>query len=128
MGFIKVGQENSTPIEIYYEDHGSGSPVVLIHGWPLNGDAWEQQTAALLTAGYHVITYDRRGFGRSSKPGEGVQLRHLRGRPRCRVENTRSHRRRAFDGYGRDHQSTSENTAPNVCARRYSSGRLGPIW
>jgi non-heme chloroperoxidase len=71
MSVIKVGQENSTPIEIYYEDHGSGSPVVLIHGWPLNGDAWEQQTAALLVAGHRVITYDRRGFGRSSKPAIG---------------------------------------------------------
>src|ERR1700676_4274267 len=71
MSVIKVGQENSTPIEIYYEDHGSGSPVVLIHGWPLNGDAWEKQTAALLAAGHRVITYDRRGFGRSSKPGVG---------------------------------------------------------
>jgi non-heme chloroperoxidase len=71
MGTIKVGQENSTPIEIYYEDHGSGSPVVLIHGWPLNGDAWEKQTRALLAAGHRVITYDRRGFGRSSKPGVG---------------------------------------------------------
>jgi non-heme chloroperoxidase len=71
MSTIKVGQENSQPIEIYYEDHGSGSPVVLIHGWPLNGDAWEKQTAALLTAGHRVITYDRRGFGRSSKPGVG---------------------------------------------------------
>jgi pimeloyl-ACP methyl ester carboxylesterase len=71
MSFIKVGQENSTPIEIYYEDHGSGPPVVLIHGWPLNGDAWEKQTAALLAAGHRVITYDRRGFGRSSKPGIG---------------------------------------------------------
>jgi len=71
MSFIKVGQENSTPIEIYYEDHGSGSPVVLIHGWPLNGDAWEKQTTALLNAGHRVITYDRRGFGRSSKPGIG---------------------------------------------------------
>jgi non-heme chloroperoxidase len=69
--FIKVGQENSMPIELYYEDHGSGSPVLLIHGWPLNGDAWEKQTAALLTAGHRVITYDRRGFGRSSKPGIG---------------------------------------------------------
>jgi len=68
---IKVGQENAQPIEIYYEDHGSGSPVVLIHGWPLNGDAWEKQTAALLAAGHRVITYDRRGFGRSSKPGIG---------------------------------------------------------
>jgi non-heme chloroperoxidase len=71
MSYLKVGQENSQPIEIYYEDHGSGSPVVLIHGWPLNGDAWEKQTAALLAAGHRVITYDRRGFGRSSKPGLG---------------------------------------------------------
>jgi non-heme chloroperoxidase len=71
MSTIKVGEENSQPIEIYYEDHGSGSPVVLIHGWPLNGDAWEKQTAALLAAGHRVITYDRRGFGRSSKPGVG---------------------------------------------------------
>jgi non-heme chloroperoxidase len=68
---IKVGQENSQPIEIYYEDHGAGSPVVLIHGWPLNGNAWEKQTAALLAAGHRVITYDRRGFGRSSKLGVG---------------------------------------------------------
>jgi non-heme chloroperoxidase len=71
MNYIKVGQENSQPVEIYYEDHGSGSPVVLIHGWPLNGDAWEKQAAALLAAGHRVITYDRRGFGRSSKPGVG---------------------------------------------------------
>jgi non-heme chloroperoxidase len=71
MRYIKVGEENSQAIEIYYEDHGSGSPVVLIHGWPLNGDAWEKQTAALLAAGHRVITYDRRGFGRSSKPGVG---------------------------------------------------------
>src|ERR1700752_1717986 len=69
--FIKVGQENSTSIELYYEDHGSGPPVVLIHGWPLNGEAWEKQTAALLAAGHRVITYDRRGFGRSSKPATG---------------------------------------------------------
>src|SRR5881398_2482489 len=69
--YIKVGQENSTPIEVYYEDHGSGSPVVLIHGWPLNGDAWEKQTAALLATGHRVITYDRRGFGRSSQPTTG---------------------------------------------------------
>ena len=69
--YIKVGQENSTPIELYYEDHGSGSPVVLIHGWPLSGASWEKQTAALLAAGHRVITYDRRGFGRSSKPATG---------------------------------------------------------
>src|SRR5438132_14285287 len=69
--YIKVGQENSTPIEVYYEDHGSGSPVVLIHGWTLSGASWEKQTAALLAAGHRVITYDRRGFGRSSKPSTG---------------------------------------------------------
>lgn len=69
--YIKVGQENSTPIEVYYEDHGSGSPVVLIHGWPLSGASWEKQTAALLAAGHRVITYDRRGFGRSSQPAVG---------------------------------------------------------
>lgn len=71
MGYIAVGTENSTPIELYYEDHGSGQPVVLIHGYPLSGTSWEKQTAALLEAGYRVITYDRRGFGRSSKPTIG---------------------------------------------------------
>jgi pimeloyl-ACP methyl ester carboxylesterase len=71
MSTIAVGKENSTPIELYYEDHGSGSPVVLIHGWPLSGASWEKQTAALLAAGHRVITYDRRGFGRSSKTGTG---------------------------------------------------------
>jgi pimeloyl-ACP methyl ester carboxylesterase len=71
MNTITVGKENSTPIDLYYEDHGSGSPVVLIHGWPLSGASWEKQTAALLDAGHRVITYDRRGFGRSSKPAVG---------------------------------------------------------
>src|SRR5687767_15954058 len=71
MSTITVGKENSTPINLYYEDHGSGSPVVLIHGWPLSGASWEKQTAALLAAGHRVITYDRRGFGRSSKPAVG---------------------------------------------------------
>jgi len=71
MGFINVGTENSTSIDLYYEDHGSGRPVVLIHGYPLNGGSWEKQTAALLAAGYRVITYDRRGFGRSSQPTTG---------------------------------------------------------
>lgn len=71
MGFITVGEENSTPIDIYYEDHGSGQPVVLIHGYPLNGHSWERQTSDLLAAGHRVITYDRRGFGQSSKVGTG---------------------------------------------------------
>ena len=71
MGFINVGTENSASIDLYYEDHGSGRPVVLIHGYPLNGGSWEKQTAALLAAGYRVITCDRRGFGRSSQPTTG---------------------------------------------------------
>jgi len=71
MALVTVGKENSTPIELYYEDHGSGAPVVLIHGWPLSGASWEKQTTALLEAGHRVITYDRRGFGRSSKPAVG---------------------------------------------------------
>jgi non-heme chloroperoxidase len=69
--YINVGQENSTPIELYYEDHGAGKPVILIHGWPLSGASWEKQTAALLAAGFRVITYDRRGFGKSSQPTTG---------------------------------------------------------
>ena len=68
---ITVGKENSTSIHLYYEDHGSGPPVVLIHGWPLSGASWEKQAAALLAAGRRVITYDRRGFGRSSQPATG---------------------------------------------------------
>ncbi|MFI2564110.1 alpha/beta fold hydrolase [Paenarthrobacter sp. NPDC018779] len=71
MAYITVGNENSTEIELYYEDHGSGQAVVLIHGYPLDGSSWEKQTAALLDAGYRVITYDRRGFGKSSKPTVG---------------------------------------------------------
>lgn len=71
MAFLTVGKENSADIQLYYEDRGSGKPVVLIHGWPLNGASWERQTAALTGAGYRVITYDRRGFGASSKPLEG---------------------------------------------------------
>jgi non-heme chloroperoxidase len=71
MAYLKVGEENNTDIEIYYEDRGTGKPVVLIHGWPLSGASWERQTAALLAAGYRVITYDRRGFGRSTQPSTG---------------------------------------------------------
>lgn len=71
MGLLKVGDENSTAIALYYEDHGQGRPVVLIHGFPLSGRSWEKQTLALLDAGYRVVTYDRRGFGRSSQPTVG---------------------------------------------------------
>src|SRR4028118_578799 len=71
MSFVSVGTENTTDIELYYEDHGTGQAVVLIHGYPLDGHSWEKQSAALLQAGYRVITYDRRGFGRSSQPTTG---------------------------------------------------------
>jgi non-heme chloroperoxidase len=71
MPFVTVGQENSADIDIYYEDHGSGQPVVLIHGYPLNGRSWEKQQRVLLDAGYRVINYDRRGFGNSSQPTIG---------------------------------------------------------
>jgi non-heme chloroperoxidase len=68
---LKVGVEKSAAVELYYEDHGSGKPVVLIHGWPLSGRSWESQIPALVTSGYRVITYDRRGFGWSSQPWNG---------------------------------------------------------
>jgi non-heme chloroperoxidase len=71
MPYIKVGQENSGSIELYYEDHGSGRPVVLVHGYPLSGRAWDKQVPVLLDAGYRAITYDRRGFGQSSQPTSG---------------------------------------------------------
>ena len=68
MPFIKVGTENQADIEIHYNDHGTGRPVVLIHGYPLDGNSWERQERVLLAAGYRCISYDRRGFGRSSQP------------------------------------------------------------
>jgi pimeloyl-ACP methyl ester carboxylesterase len=71
--YITVGEENSTPIDLYYEDHGAGAPVVLVSGWPLSSASWEKQTLALIDAGYRVIAYDRRGFGRSSRPMWGYE-------------------------------------------------------
>jgi non-heme chloroperoxidase len=71
MPYVTVGTENSAAIEIHYEDHGSGQPVVLIHGYPLASSSWEKQTAVLLEAGKRVITYDRRGFGKSDRPTSG---------------------------------------------------------
>jgi len=72
--FVTVGHENSGAIQLYYEDHGSGPPVVLVHGYLLDGHSWEKQEAALLTAGHRVITYDRRGFGTSSRPSTGYDF------------------------------------------------------
>lgn len=71
MNFINVGRENSGSIDLYYEDHGSGQPVILIHGWPLSSASWEKQVPVLVKSGYRVITYDRRGFGYSSRPTSG---------------------------------------------------------
>ena len=71
MSYIEVGKENSTSIHLYYEDHGSGQPIVLIHGYPLSSGSWEKQVPVLLEAGYRVIAYDRRGFGKSSQPTSG---------------------------------------------------------
>src|SRR4030081_567832 len=68
---LAVGTESSNPVELHYQDYGTGTPVVLIHGWPLSGRSWENQVPALLEAGYRVITYDRRGFGNSSQPWSG---------------------------------------------------------
>ncbi|HEX7697174.1 MAG TPA: alpha/beta hydrolase [Candidatus Acidoferrum sp.] len=73
MPTLTVGKENSGDIELYYEDHGNGSPVVLVHGWPLSGASWEKQVPVLLEAGHRVIMYDRRGFGESSKPATGYE-------------------------------------------------------
>lgn len=74
MGTVTVGQENSTPIELYYEDHGSGPAVVLLSGWPVDSRSWEPQMHALLEAGHRVIAVDRRGFGQSSRPTEGYDF------------------------------------------------------
>jgi non-heme chloroperoxidase len=71
MPYVTVGRENSATIDLYYEDLGTGQPIVLIHGFPLNGHSWEKQVLVLLNAGYRVITYDRRGFGASSQPSFG---------------------------------------------------------
>jgi non-heme chloroperoxidase len=71
MAIVTVGTENATPVGLYYEDHGAGRPVVLVHGWPLSSRSWEAQIPALVEAGHRVISYDRRGFGASSQPWTG---------------------------------------------------------
>jgi non-heme chloroperoxidase len=84
---LTVGSENNADIEIYYEDHGSGRPVVLIHGYPLNGHSWERQERELLAAGRRVITYDRRGFGQSSQPTAGYDYDTFAGDLNALVEH-----------------------------------------
>ena len=128
-GFIKVGQENSTSLELYYEDHGSGPPVVLIHGWPLNGDAWEKQIPALLAAGHRVITYDRRGFGRSSKPAIGYNYDTFAADLET-VLSTLDLAGVSLVGHSMGpgkSPGTSASTAPSGSAKPCSSALLGPI-
>ena len=128
--YIKVGQENSTPIELYYEDHGSGSPVVLIHGWPLSGASWEKQTAALLAAGHRVITYDRRGFGRSSKPAVGYNYDTFAADLDAVLTHAEAHgrfSRRLLDGHGRSHPVYRQVWQRSGCARPCSSARSALI-
>jgi non-heme chloroperoxidase len=87
MPSLIVGTENSGPIEIHYEDHGRGQPIVLIHGYPLNGQSWERQERVLLANGYRVITYDRRGFGRSSQPTVGYDYDTFSGDLKALIEH-----------------------------------------
>ncbi len=87
MPSITVGTENDAPIEIHYEDHGRGDPVVLIHGYPLDGTSWERQERDLLADGYRVVTYDRRGFGRSSQPTLGYDYDTFAGDLKVLVEH-----------------------------------------
>jgi non-heme chloroperoxidase len=91
MSSVIVGNENGAPIEIHYEDHGSGRPVLLIHGYPLNGTSWERQERELLLNGYRVITYDRRGFGRSSQPSFGYDYDSFAGDLHVLIEHLDLH-------------------------------------
>src|ERR1700683_985737 len=87
MASVTVGTENSAPIEIHYEDHGSGLPIVLIHGYPLDGNSWERQERELLAHGYRVITYDRGGFGKSSQPAFGYDYDTFAGDPKALIDH-----------------------------------------
>ena len=87
MSYVTVGAENNAPIEIHYNDHGTGHPVVLIHGYPLDGNSWERQERELLAHGYRVIAYDRRGFGRSSQPTVGYDYDTFAGDLKVLIEH-----------------------------------------
>jgi non-heme chloroperoxidase len=87
MAWLVVGDENGTPVELYFEDHGTGDPIVLIHGWPLSSRMWEAQLRPLVDAGHRVISYDRRGFGRSSQPWDGYDYDTLAADLRALLEH-----------------------------------------
>ena len=129
MGTVTVGQENSAPIELYYEDHGSGPPVVLIAGWPLDSRSWEPQLAALLDAGHRVIAYDRRGFGRSSRPTGGYDFDTLAARPRQAADHAGPPRRdpgRVLAGHGGAGPLHRQLTAPSGSPRCVFIETLAP--
>ncbi len=132
MGYITAGQENSTPIELYYEDHGSGQPVVLIHGYPLDGWSWERQARELRAAGFRVITYDRRGFGRSSKVETGYDYDTFAGDLNAVLDaGPERCDRRVLDGHRRAgplrqavrHRPHREVRVPRLARARHASGR-----
>jgi len=78
MNYIETTKEApGKPVRIYYNDYGTGKPVILIHGWPLNSAMWEYQINDLVNSGHRVIAYDRRGFGKSSQPWNGYDYNTL---------------------------------------------------
>ena len=129
MPYITVGQENSAPVELYYEDHGSGQPVVLIHGYPLDGHSWEKQVPVLLDAGKRVITYDRRGFGHSSQPTTGYDYDTFAADLKALVDklDLRDMVLAGFSmGTGRGHPLSRAPTARTGWPRPPCSGRSRP--
>jgi non-heme chloroperoxidase len=120
MPFLTVGKENNADIQIYYEDRGTGKPVLLIHGWPLDGGSWEKQSAVLLAAGYRVITYDRRGFGRSSAPNEGYNYDTLAG-DTAKLIDTLDLRDLAIVGFSMGGGEVARYMG------KYDSGRVGKV-
>ena len=127
MPYANVGKENSTDIELYYEDHGSGNPVVLIHGYPLSGASWEKQIPVLLAAGHRVITYDRQRVRQVQPANNRVQLRHIRrGSEEARdpPQTTGFRPGRFFDGWRRSGTLFGEVRIEGCRARRYSSRRF----
>lgn len=120
MAFIEVARENNTPIELYYEDRGTGRPVVLIHGWPLSCASWERQSAMLFAAGYRVVMYDRRGFGRSSASSEGYDYDTL-ARDLAVIMETLDLREAALVGFSMGGGEVARYMG------RYDNGRVGQV-
>ena len=124
MPHVTVGTENTAPIELYYEDHGSGQPVVLIHGYPLDGHSWERQERALLDAGYRTIAYDRRGFGQSSQPTAGYDYDTFTADLKALLDHLSLDQDVVLCGFSMGTgEVTSARTGPPASARRSCSER-----